>query len=208
MQRFTNPLDNIHIASPCSADWNEMFGNDRKRFCGDCKLNVYNLSDMNRSEAESFLLQSEHRVCVRFFRRNDGTVLTKDCPVGWQALKRRVSRAATAVFSMFAGLLGGVLAVNLVQKEMTATAGTMTVNPVQITPRIQGATMGDVNITEERGKPSNLRLTKGEFVVGQKSAPQAPINRVEPVETGWEGKVSNLDALKDNIRSDRPGGKR
>ena len=40
MSNFTNPLDNIRIASPCSANWDEMFGDERKRFCGDCKLNV------------------------------------------------------------------------------------------------------------------------------------------------------------------------
>ena len=117
MQKFTNPLDNIHIASPCSADWNQMFGDGRKRFCGDCKLNVYNLSDMTRSEAENFLIASEGRTCVRFYRRQDGSVLTKDCPVGWQAIKRRVSKVATAVFSMIAGLTGGLFAVSLVQKK-------------------------------------------------------------------------------------------
>ncbi len=56
MRNFTNPLNNIRIASPCSANWNEMYGNDRKRFCGDCKLNVYNLSDMTRQEAENLLM--------------------------------------------------------------------------------------------------------------------------------------------------------
>lgn len=49
MKNFNNPLDNIHIASPCSADWSEMYGDNRKRFCGDCKLNVYNLSDPSGS---------------------------------------------------------------------------------------------------------------------------------------------------------------
>lgn len=200
MQKFTNPLDNIHIASPCSADWNEMFGDNRRRFCGDCKLNVYNLSDMNRSEAEGFLLQSEGRVCVRFFRRKDGTVLTKDCPVGWRAIKRRVSRIATAVFSMFAGLFGGVLAVNLTRERSPAVAGGITVNP-----QVQPAMMGEPMVTDVRGKVSNLKDLKGEYVVGQKSA---PINRVEPLETEWEGKVSNIDALKDQLRRDKSKSKR
>ena len=96
--KFDNPLDNIRVASPCSADWNAMYGDERKRFCADCKLNVYNLSDMTRNEAENFLMASEGRVCVRYFRRADGTVLTKDCPVGWRAVERKVSRAATAAF--------------------------------------------------------------------------------------------------------------
>ena len=49
MSAFTNPLDSIKVASPCSADWEGMVGNNRQRFCGQCKLNVYNLSGMTRS---------------------------------------------------------------------------------------------------------------------------------------------------------------
>jgi hypothetical protein len=112
MKRFTNPLDNIRVASPCAADWNEMLGDERKRFCSECSLNVYNLSGMTRGEAENLLLTSEGRVCVRFYRRGDGTILTKDCPVGWQMVKRRASRAATAVVSLCAGIFTGIFALN------------------------------------------------------------------------------------------------
>ena len=56
MNKFTNPLSNIKIASPCSQDWNEMIGTERKRFCGECKLNVYNLSGMSEQEAENLLM--------------------------------------------------------------------------------------------------------------------------------------------------------
>ena len=108
MQNFSNPLDKIKIASPCSADWNEMLGDDRKRHCAECKLNVYNLSNMTRREAENFLINSEGRVCLRVFRRNDGTVLTQNCPVGWQAVKKSVSRASTAAFALVLGFFGGI----------------------------------------------------------------------------------------------------
>ncbi len=108
MSQFTNPLNNVKIASPCSQDWNEMIGTERKRFCGECRLNVYNLSAMSPDEAENLLLNSEGRLCVRFYRRADGSVLTKDCPVGWQALKRRVSKVSTAAASMIFGIVGGL----------------------------------------------------------------------------------------------------
>ena len=134
MRKFTNPLDKIHIASPCSANWNEMYGNERKRFCGDCRLNVYNLSDMTRREAENLLLTSEGRLCVRFFRRTDGTVLTKNCPVGWQAFKRRASRVATATFSIFAGLFTGVLGFNFLGRLTEPVMGSIAVE-----------TMGDID---------------------------------------------------------------
>ena len=133
MRNFNNQLDNIRIASPCPANWDEMFGDDRKRHCGDCKLNVYNLSGMTRREAEDLLVNSEGRLCVRYFRRADGTILTKNCPVGWAAVKQRVSRVATAVFSMIVGLFGGIFAFSLLKQRPTqATMGEMIIDPKMV----------------------------------------------------------------------------
>ena len=115
MSAFTNPLDSIKVASPCSADWEGMVGNNRQRFCGQCKLNVYNLSGMTKSEAENLLMNSEGRVCARFFRRSDGTILTKDCPVGWAAVKKRISRVWTAVASMLITMFSGIGIVSVYQ---------------------------------------------------------------------------------------------
>jgi len=140
MTKFTNPLSNIKIASPCSQDWNEMIGTERKRFCGECKLNVYNLSGMSRGEAENLLISSEGRLCVRFYRRADGSVLTKDCPVGWQAVKQRVSKTATAFASLVFAALSGVGLANYFAKSTEAQMmGTMA-------PIIENTTMGDFMI--------------------------------------------------------------
>ena len=87
-------LENIHVAAPCPADWNKMLGNNRVRHCGECNLNVYNLSEMTRKEAERLVRNHEGRLCVRFYRRADGTILTQNCPIGLKALVRRVSRMA------------------------------------------------------------------------------------------------------------------
>lgn len=108
MSSKQSPLNNIRIASPCSADWAGMIGTERKRFCGECKLNVYNVSGMTTVEAETLLTQSEGRLCVRYFRRADGTVLTQNCPVGWAKVKQRVSRVATAAFSLIVTLFAGI----------------------------------------------------------------------------------------------------
>jgi len=108
MSRFSNPLNNVRVASPCNTDWNEMIGNERRRFCGQCNLNVYNLSDMSRAEAERLVAQNEGRLCVRFYQRRDGTIITDNCPVGLRAIRRRLSRVfsavASAVISFIAGL--------------------------------------------------------------------------------------------------------
>lgn len=108
MSKFETPLKNLKIASPCSADWNAMEGNERKRFCGECKLNVYNLSGMTSYDAENLLRNSEGRLCVRYFQRPDGTVLTKDCPVGWARIKRRMSITAAAVCTVLLTIMNAV----------------------------------------------------------------------------------------------------
>ncbi len=98
----------MRIAAPCKADWEEMIGTQRVRFCGQCNLNVYNLSSMSTAQAESLIAQTEGRLCVRFYRRSDGSILTENCPVGLRAIRRRLSylaKAASAtVLSFFAGV--------------------------------------------------------------------------------------------------------
>ncbi|MCC7307877.1 MAG: hypothetical protein IT173_09940 [Acidobacteria bacterium] len=118
MDRFESPLDNIRIASPCSANWNEMQGNERRRFCGECKLNVYNLSGMTRYDAENLLRVSEGKLCVRYFQRSDGTVLTADCPVGWAKVKQRLSVCAAAAFSLLLAVLGALAAIPLLGRDV------------------------------------------------------------------------------------------
>ena len=108
MARFTTRLDNVRVAAPCSADWDSMFGNERVRLCEQCHLNVYNLSEMSRVEAERLIDQAEGRLCVRFYQRRDGSIITQNCPVGLRAIKRRLSRVATAVASFVLSLMAGV----------------------------------------------------------------------------------------------------
>src|ERR1041385_2960508 len=108
MARFTTRLDNIRVAAPCSADWDSMFGNEQVRSCEQCHLNVYNLSEMSRVEAYRLINQAEGRLCVRFYRRRDGSIITQNCPVGLRAIKRRLSRVATAAASFVLSLMAGV----------------------------------------------------------------------------------------------------
>ncbi|CAN5563273.1 hypothetical protein BH10ACI2_BH10ACI2_01370 [soil metagenome] len=191
MRSFTSPLDNIHVASPCSANWEEMFGDDRKRFCGDCKLNVYNLSDMTRQDAENLIVSSEGRLCVRFFRRADGTVLTKNCPVGWAKVKQRVSRVGTAAFSMIAGLFGGVFAFSVFREQpRTTTMGEMVVTePIEVkgdvAPQTVGIsvttkTVGEVDPNGDRGIYMNGQMTMGKMRIDDHPNTLKRVERLEP----------------------------
>lgn len=164
MNKFTNPLDNVKIASPCSQDWNQMIGNDRQRFCGDCKLNVYNLSEMTKAEAENFLAHSENRLCVRFYRRADGTVLTKDCPVGWARVKRWLSKTATAFASLFFGLLSGLGLMSLSSNKNDVLIGEVESYPTA-TPRPKPTpknypVMGNISMPTPKATPKKVQETE------------------------------------------------
>jgi len=103
-------LERMYVATPCPANWERMPGDERVRFCDSCGLHVYNISALTRAEADSLVARTEGRLCVRLFRRADGTVLTKDCPTGLRLWRRRVSRTAGAALTALLGLFGGLSA--------------------------------------------------------------------------------------------------
>ena len=100
-------LDNVRIASPCHARWEDMVGDDRARFCGQCRKNVYNFSAMTRAEVETLIRDKEGRLCGRFYRRPDGRMLTADCPTGVQRKRNRLMRICGVVAGFMVFLLGG-----------------------------------------------------------------------------------------------------
>ncbi len=101
-------LDNLRIASPCPVGWEQMTGDERVRLCRLCDLHVYNISEMTSAEARALIAKSEGRICARLLRRADGTVITKDCPVGLRAIRRRVARTAATVFAAIMTLVASV----------------------------------------------------------------------------------------------------
>jgi hypothetical protein len=97
-------LDQIRVASPCTASWNEMTGDDRTRHCGACQKSVYNLSDMTRAEAEALIIERNGELCVRYYQRADGTILLADCTVGVQRVRDRWRTTARAAALVAGGL--------------------------------------------------------------------------------------------------------
>ena len=159
MNERTDILGRVRVASPCAASWDAMEGDGRVRFCRECNLHVYNLSGMTRREAEALVANAEGRLCVRFYRRSDGTVITRNCPVGLRALKRRVSRIAGAALTAVLGFFAGVglnLGINRavappVVGEMLVPAPQRPGVDVSDPPTYQGqVTMGAVSITHTR----------------------------------------------------------
>src|ERR1700735_2236764 len=79
--------DKIAIAAPCKASWDDMRGDETKRFCTGCSKHVYNLSAMSQSEADHFLRRASEVPCLKFYRRSDGTILFENCPKGLRRIR-------------------------------------------------------------------------------------------------------------------------
>src|SRR5258705_12719203 len=71
-------LDNIRVASPCSAKWDDMTGDERARLCAQCDKQVFNISAMMRVEAEALIVEKNGKLCITYFQRKDGTILLGD----------------------------------------------------------------------------------------------------------------------------------
>ena len=97
-------LSLIQVASPCSADWEEMEGDEKVRFCSGCQQHVYNLSAMDVEEAAERVVGDTDGLCIRFFRRPDGTVLTQDCPVGVDEKRLERRQALRTIAGTAAGV--------------------------------------------------------------------------------------------------------
>jgi hypothetical protein len=106
MNAHKSPLQNLKVANPCPVSWREMEGDDRTRFCSHCRLNVYNLSEMSTAEAEDLIRSREGRLCVRYYQRTDGRVMTKDCPKGLMAVRVKLARSIAVVACLLVGGFG------------------------------------------------------------------------------------------------------
>lgn len=167
-------IQNIRIASPCPADWNAMAGDDRARHCSDCNLNVYNLSAMTEREVQSLIAKSQGRVCGRFYRRADGTILTQDCPRGLRAAARRVSRTATAVLTAVMSV-GFAFAGTKSKPQQTEQNQCKEPGVALLVIDAQGAVIqnAEVTLTDKDGKKKKIGTTNGNGQLFLKGLPSS-----------------------------------
>lgn len=94
----------LHISSPCPKRWEDLVGDDRIRYCGQCRLNVYNFAVMGQEEIERVVRRTEGRLCGRLYLRGDRTATSKNCPASRTRtlLKRAIAVAAVLLVGGFA----------------------------------------------------------------------------------------------------------
>ena len=106
----------------------------------------------------------------------DGTVLTKDCPVGWQAIKGRVSQVTAAFASLIFAVSSGI-GLNAFFNQSSKNSSMMgeikidhNYQPIdKIYPEPEPI-MGDVAIENfpTRGRVSNIQIVKQEIKKNRK----------------------------------------
>lgn len=90
-------LNSFEVPTPCSQNWDDMTGDDKIRLCSKCNLNVHNVSAMTDVEAAIVLKRRQtERVCVYAYQREDGSVITDNCPMRLRELRTKVKTAAAA----------------------------------------------------------------------------------------------------------------
>ena len=93
----------ITVKTPCFEDWSKMVGDERKRLCEKCNKPVFNLRELSEDEALQ-LLNLPSPVCMRLYRRADGTVITKECVGGRHRRWRNTSFLIAALATVFGSL--------------------------------------------------------------------------------------------------------
>jgi len=114
LQQFD--VNSLRVGKPCPVPWESMTGDERVRKCDSCQLSIFNIESMSSDEVKQLVLQRNGRLCIRLYRRADGTVATKDCPVGLVQHRKRIGRYAGAAL----GTILGLFSISYGQKKDTA----------------------------------------------------------------------------------------
>ncbi|MDQ3257486.1 MAG: carboxypeptidase-like regulatory domain-containing protein [Acidobacteriota bacterium] len=146
MTQQTDRLKGIDVPAPCSVSWNAMAGTEQVRFCGQCQKSVYNLSAMTRRQAELVVADKQGRLCAKFERRADGTILTRDATedfiTNWRTAKRRTSIIVGAAFTTLIGVgTGSAMAqtpVHIDQPKATCSPTVFKISHTQTSPQDAG----------------------------------------------------------------------
>ena len=98
----------LKIDNPCSANWDQMIGNEWVRFCEHCRLTVNDLTPLTPKRVRRLIAGSKGRLCVRFKQDHDGLPLIKAVPQQLHQIRKRVSKLAAGAFTATLSLSSAV----------------------------------------------------------------------------------------------------
>lgn len=148
------PIESYRRATPCASDWNAMSGTDRFRMCSQCKLYLYDFTNLELQEAKDIVYQREGNQVTSFYRRKDGKFLVKDCPAGVANAHRMIAIIATGVLLVGAAIASLCLMppppAPPAQPQVTEQAPPSGANPPSAPTQLPNAE----NLTLPAGRPS------------------------------------------------------
>jgi hypothetical protein len=157
----SHPLPRIQ--TPCPKRWDELIGDEKKRFCSECRLHVHNGAALTRDEATALVQGGTGRVCMRLELDPVGEPVFRDSePATRRSLRRRTFAARAAAWAMSAG--AAVLA---------ACARTAPL-PGSETPALDPCTSNSTNIMGKVARPEKLGDVAAPQILGGVEAPPVP----------------------------------
>lgn len=116
-QNSPDLLANVMIASPCNIGWENMTGDEKARQCGECNKTVYDTSAMTAEEVLAVV--QRNNVCLKLYRRADGTIIVDDCPKALRQVRvqiKAISKIVASICGFFIGC-GAAFAQSVVRSE-------------------------------------------------------------------------------------------
>ena len=166
-RNLPRPHESLKISEPCSAEWGQMAGNRRVRFCAHCSLHVHNLSEITPTEALELVRRSGGRLCLRIERDPGGVPRTRTLAEPLYRIRRRASGLAASAFGAVLTLCSTAAAQEPAQEpapqqqQDTRDARPAVEDPVPVdggtvvadTSDVQSATAGVVVMVVEPSEP-------------------------------------------------------
>lgn len=77
-------MNSLKVGVPCPKQWEELAGNESRRYCDQCEKHVHNLSVASKRETLRLTreLEAGGRVCVAYFTTPSGGILRQ--PARWR----------------------------------------------------------------------------------------------------------------------------
>lgn len=108
-REIKNKIQSYFVASPCSVSWSDMTGDEAVRYCGECKLNIHNLSSLSDDQVVALIdrKRSGERICTYFYRDQSGAIVTDNCPKRLKIFRRKLQICAASMLLALCWLWAG-----------------------------------------------------------------------------------------------------